>query len=240
MIPIKADCLGRAHMLVVQRILEHGEIVVTQDGELTLELRDAVIEVQTPWTPPMVHPGSNFQDKKLVEYVDGLLFGKKGEFTYTYHERLFNWKLWQEGCTPVHQIDEIIKYLGDAKNRDSRRAVAITWYPGMDLDYSGPCLQFVQFLIRDGKLHMTVLFRSNDMLSALGANMYALVSLQQYVAAKLGIPTGEYCHHSVSAHMYVIRDQHELESMFMKEHDISRNSARQGLIKIRPDIPWKV
>ena len=45
----------------------------------------------------------------------------------------------------------------------------------------------VQCIIRDNKLQMKVVFRSNDMLTAAGANMFALVHLQKYIADQLGV-----------------------------------------------------
>jgi thymidylate synthase len=257
MLPIKAASLGYAHEQVVRQILEKGKVVQTQDGEFTLELLDVIIEVQTPLADPMVSPYCNFQGAKLREYVDGLLNGKKGDFTYDYHTRLFNWgKLEGTGndwdaCYDmrldrnIDQIANIATYLKQEKNRDSRRAVAITWYPWKDLKYSGPCLQLVQFIIRDGKLCMTVIFRSNDMLSAAGANMYALVHLQKYMALLLQLEVGSYTHHSVSAHMYVVRDQKEVEDMapvyypnYLKSW--GHNVIVNHLQCMRPDVPWKM
>ncbi len=53
---------------------------------------------------------------------------------------------------------------------------------------------------------MNVVFRSNDMLSAAGANMYALVRLQEWIAKKLNAEVGSYVHISLVPHIYYIRD----------------------------------
>src|SRR5512136_2226620 len=57
----------------------------------------------------------------------------------------------------------------------------------------------------------SVLFRSNDMLTAAGANMYALVQLQNSIADTLGLPCGTYTHISLVPHIYYIRDMHDIE-----------------------------
>jgi len=50
----------------------------------------------------------------------------------------------------------------------------VTWNPYVDEQLDDcPCLQLVQCLVREGRLSMKVVFRSNDMLSAAGANMFA-------------------------------------------------------------------
>jgi Thymidylate synthase len=53
---------------------------------------------------------------------------------------------------------------------------------------------------------MKVVFRSNDMLSAAGANMYALARLQQHIAEAVGVAVGAYTHISLVPHIYYMRD----------------------------------
>jgi thymidylate synthase len=74
-----------------------------------------------------------------------------------------------------------------------------------------PCLQLVQCVLREGKLNMRVIFRSNDMLTAAGANMYALVQLHKSIADALLVPCGTYTHISLVPHVYYIRDMHDIE-----------------------------
>ena len=94
----------------------------------------------------------------------------------------------------------------------SRRAIAITWNPVIDEQLDDcPCLQLVQCTLRDGRLAMKVIFRSNDMLTAAGANMYALVQLQKSIADRLGVPCGTYTHISLVPHIYYLRDMHDIE-----------------------------
>jgi thymidylate synthase len=61
-------------------------------------------------------------------------------------------------------------------------------------------------------------FRSNDMLSAAGANMYALAHVQKSIADQLELPVGSYEHISISPHIYYIRDlTPDLENMIVYE-----------------------
>ena len=57
---------------------------------------------------------------------------------------------------------------------------------------------------------MKVVFRSNDMLTAAGANMYALVQLQRHIAGNLGLPVGSYSHISLVPHIYHTRDINDI------------------------------
>ena len=200
---IKAPTLSRAHELAVKYVIEHGEVVLTEDQELTLETDAVCIEVRTPMEEPMLSPKSKFKLKFVQEYADHLLHGNVSEFEYDYHERLFEWF----GMTD--QIQYIINTLKD--NVTSRRAIAVTWEPTTDqIVPDVPCLQLVQCIRRNGKLHMKVVFRSNDVLSAMGSNMYALVMLQKYIADALEIPVGCYTHIALVPHIYYKRDASDI------------------------------
>jgi thymidylate synthase len=112
----------------------------------------------------------------------------------------------------VH-IDQIAYIVDKIKSSPAtRRAIAITWNPVIDEKLDDcPCLQLIQCVLREGKLHMRVIFRSNDMLTAAGANMYALVQLQKTIADALLVPCGTYTHISLVPHIYYIRDIDDIE-----------------------------
>lgn len=112
-------------------------------------------------------------------------------------------------------ITSIVERL--AKSPNSRRAIAITWVPEIDIQSrEPPCLQIVQCFIRNNQLHMTVVFRSHDMLSAYGANVYGLAHMQKLICDKINelsinkITIGTLTTISSSAHIYWKRDKQEL------------------------------
>jgi len=211
---IRAPSLGTAHELVVKMVLEKGWVLTTEDEEATVEFDEVAIRVENPATEPMVSSHSRFSRKFMDKYAEDLLNGTSSVFEYDYHDRLFNWgdQLCFPDGDPVHinQIDYIVRKLTESPV--SRRGIAITWNPQIDEQLDDcPCLQLVQCLVRDGRLAMKVVFRSNDMLTAAGANMYALVRLQNAIAGRLGLPTGAYTHISLVPHIYYRRDAHDLE-----------------------------
>lgn len=210
---IRAPGIGRAHELVVKMILEKGWVLQTEDAETTLEFEEIAMQIDTPLAEPMVSPHSRFQQKFVEQYARDLLNGSHASFEYDYHGRLFDWgeRLTADG-QPVHvnQVEYIVEKL--KQSAVSRRAIAITWNPVIDEQLDDcPCLQLVQCVLRDGKLGMRVVFRSNDMLTAAGANMFALVQLQKSIADKLGVPCGTYTHISLVPHIYYLRDLHDIE-----------------------------
>lgn len=218
---IRAPSIGRAHELVIKMILEKGWVLQTEDNEATIEFEEITLQVDTPLSEPVVSQNSRFQQRFVEQYARDLLHGSHASFEYDYHGRLFDWgeRLFADG-QPVH-IDQIAYIVEKIKSSpSSRRAIAITWNPVIDQSLDNcPCLQLVQCVLRDQKLNMRVIFRSNDMLTAAGANMYALVQLQKSIADALCVTCGSYTHISLIPHIYYIRDINDIEP-FCKKGEI--------------------
>lgn len=215
---ISAPNLARAHELAVKTVLEKGWVLGTEDGEATIECEELALQVENPMTEPMISSGSRFQRRFMEKYATDLLHGSDGAFEYDYHGRLFSWgdRLTAEGApVRVDQVAYIVRKLREAPA--TRRALAITWNPVVDEQVKDcPCLQLVQCVIRDRALQMKVVFRSNDMLTASGANMFALVHLQQMIAEELGVRVGRYTHIALVPHVYFTRDMDDLKAFCNK------------------------
>ena len=207
--------VAAAHEWAVRTVLEKGYAVTTENGEATIECEPIAMELRDPLAEPMASPASRFQRRFLEQYATALLEGTEAIFEYDYHSRLFGWgeglarDNTRDGAPPIDQIKYIVRKLKEAPV--SRRAIAITWNPITDHEMRDcPCLQLVQCELRDGRLALQVVFRSNDMLSAAGANMFALVHLQQEIAGRLGAEVGTYTHISLVPHLYHRRDAADL------------------------------
>ncbi len=106
------------------------------------------------------------------------------------------------------QLSKVVRLLRN--NHDERRAVLQMWDPVADLDRPGykdlPCNLSACFKIRDGKLTMTVMCRSNDIVwGCYGANSVHMSMMMEYVAARVGVPVGSYWQISDSWHAYTER-----------------------------------
>ncbi len=105
----------------------------------------------------------------------------------------------------VDQLVVLIKHLKE--DPTSRRAVLTMWGPAQDLQNLGSkdvcCNTQAYFEIRGGRLNMTVLCRSNDLIwGAYGANAVHFSFLQEFVASALDVPMGEYRQFSHNLHLY--------------------------------------
>lgn len=101
-----------------------------------------------------------------------------------------------------NQIGFIIDEL--TKNKYSRRAV-ITIYDGKEHKnhfFDTPCTLNIVFNITFGKLNMSVLMRSNDLIYGFCNDQYCFSNLQKIIADKLNLPIGWYYHHVNDLHIY--------------------------------------
>jgi len=230
-VQIITNTIGEAHERVVDFIRKRGEIIQTEDKEWTTEAIDVKIRVANPFDEPRISKYCFMGKRGFEEYANNIVYGysKHIGFIYDYHTRLFDWgggsqddgMVTYTGKTPqdtfyIKGKTDQVEYIIDKLKSDitSRRALATTWIPPLDEKRKDvPCLQLVQFLVRNNKLEMFVVFRSEDMLSGFGQNAYGLTMLQKYIAKELDISIGSYHHYVISGHIYHIRDSHEL-SMF--------------------------
>lgn len=86
----------------------------------------------------------------------------------------------------------------------SRRAV-LTLYSPDDLSRTSldiPCNTTIYLKIRNGKLDITVLNRSNDLFLGVPYNVFVFNCIQKYAATALGVDTGVQRHFTDSLHLY--------------------------------------
>lgn len=104
---------------------------------------------------------------------------------------------------PVSQVSAVIdKLMADVKTRQA----VISIYDRNDLFGSGglntPCTLSLQFLNRDGRLHLITTMRSNDLIRGLTYDAFAFTMLQEFVARALDLDLGLYLHNVGSFHIY--------------------------------------
>lgn len=180
-----------------------GDIKTDESGYKYLEVETLCVHIYEPlrdldklvdWSP---------LGKQAMDYYrDQLVYGEhikkddpNDEAEYTYYERLREY----EG---IDQIYEIIDKLHSFKL--SRRAVAVTWQPWIDLESKDPpCMDLLKFSIKDNKLCLSVVFRSHDLIKGWVNNVYALVHLMVLIAMALEIEVGYLEVMSFDPHVYM-------------------------------------
>jgi thymidylate synthase len=186
--------LPDAYHAALKQLWLLGEKVPCPDYNTNQKEISMTMVVQYPIEEPMISRlfigGPADLEQYCQEMLDGILDFEveRGNWEYTYHLRF------------ADQLPRIVKEL--KRNPDSRRAVISTREEGDFALESPPCLQNMQYFIRNGELHCKVLFRSNDAVKAAFMNAFALIMLQQRIARELGVPVGTYVHRANSFHVY--------------------------------------
>ena len=128
------------------------------------------------------YPMSGESLHNYVASIDDSYIIEGGDFVYTYPNRILRYNtvdLFDENIL-IDQLELMTSRLEN--NPGSNRAVAVIYNPGLDgIAEDIPCLQFLQALIRDNELTLTIIFRSNDAYGAWPANMLFI----NYIGLKL-------------------------------------------------------
>jgi thymidylate synthase len=224
------DTIPRAYEKAIKEVWEKGISIHTEyDRPEDPPSKDAtvMIAVREPFGQPRFH--RSFADGLggLAEYVQEVVHGAhdywvkpveeilKGSesqdtrWTYTYHGRLFEYRIED---VVVDQINYIIEKL--SQTGYTRRAQAITWNPKLDPPTEDPpCLQRVWGrLCEDGEggyiFNMNTHWRSRDLFKAWFENVIAITTLMRRIAESIAENTGKkvalgrYVDISDSLHIY--------------------------------------
>lgn len=130
----------------------------------------------------------------------------------------------------INQLEKAILELKE--NRESRRVV-LTMYSPDDLNKDSkdiPCNTSLYLKIKDNKLDITILNRSNDLYLGVPYNVFIFYLLQVYIAKNLNIDVGTQTHFTDSLHLYVkdlekvkeIIDNNSLEEIKYIEETIEK------------------
>jgi thymidylate synthase len=130
-----------------------------------------------------------------------------------------NVKYKENNTAEINQIKDIV----DALKRDtySKACVAITWHVQDELmrkHKSSPCLVFLQAVVQDERLNLTVFFRSHDMTQGWPENAYGCAAIQKEIADGIGVDCGILIIMSGSGQIYRHYYQ-QVEGMLKKFRD---------------------
>jgi thymidylate synthase len=89
------------------------------------------------------------------------------------------------------------------RDPDTKRAVMTVMRPAELIDPGNPdvsCTLTLQFLLRDGRLHLVATMRGNDAMLGLVCDVFSFTVLQELTALQLGVELGTYTHQVASMH----------------------------------------
>ena len=191
---IKERSLTEAYHKALFELENRGSILDCSDWDQKQKECAMTVHIEEPLAEPRISKliigGAYDLQRYVMELVDGILdFKINAGWDYTYHDRF------------VKYLPYVCSEL--KRNRESRRAVISIRDNEVDSrNKDAACMQSIQFFIRNNKLDLMVLFRSNDLPEAFFFNAFGLIMLQEKVAMELGVAVGTYTHRSNSMHCY--------------------------------------
>ena len=177
---------------IVQERENQDRTDVTKEIQLCLDIEE-------PDAEPFISRCIVTDLKGLANYDREFLDGTSDDagWEYTYHALYSRF------------YDQLIAEL--KRNIHTRRACIAMGQGDINFSADPPCMQLIMFNYVEGKLEMTILFRSNDGVKAFPMNIHAVEMLHQKVAKELGLPVGPLHYIANNFHAYS-KDFHTLES----------------------------
>lgn len=221
MLTVYGETMEQAYKQAIKMVLANGE-EVSPRGNKTIEVAPATIVVKDARkmlaapTPRKINPCFGLAEtlwflrgsddlEEIAHYNSVWRYFEdsdaKGVLNGAYGKRLRNWK----GIDQLIEVYEKLK-----KDPYSRQAVAIIFDPERDnkIHESGsyskdiPCTNLFNFHIRDNKLNMNVVMRSNDLHKGFVYDAHNFMIIQNILAGWLGVEVGKYEHVALSLHIY--------------------------------------
>jgi len=224
---VVCDCPNDAYVGTLRGIQQNGSIVVSRELE-TKEIRPAMFIFNNPKENFLTCPGRNIHS--FFQILESIwILGGRGDVKWISYY-LKNMEKYSDGQKEFHapygkrmrrvgdgrsfkydnrgfhdQFEHCYRYLD--KDPDTRHAVMTFWDPVLDFykveTIDRPCNVGFFFLIRDGKLDLTISNRSNDInLGFFNANVVQFSVILESMAMLLGVPVGKQIHFINSLHYY--------------------------------------
>jgi thymidylate synthase len=196
MIQISASSANEAWTKTFHALLEEG-----MDTGSEKYLRDEVVLIEIT-NPKVIPADARFpMSQQDLDVINRYIYTGENEenvvheWTKLYYHRAFD--------EPNSQIEFLI----DGLNQDwpvGETQISM-WDKNIDQSQKvAPCTQIIWARIKHGKLELHVHANSSDAYKKLLMNMLEFISLQYYIAERVGVPVGTYYHFLDSCHLHAI------------------------------------
>jgi thymidylate synthase len=213
-------------------IFDEGQVIVVRGSEVT-ELRPYMTRLDRPEERVYVIKHRNNNIFAAIAETVWVLAGRNDlEFLSRYLLRAADFSddgvTWRGGYGPrlrnwrgVDQLKQIAQLLQE--DIHTRRAVMVIFDPSLDYVNSKdiPCNNWLHFIVRNNKLHLHVVLRSNDVLWGFsGINTFEWSVLHEMMAKWTGVDVGEMIFFVSSFHLYA-RHYERAQKMLQEYKDKS-------------------
>ena len=240
------DSVDASYHALVKAIWEEGQ-VVSPRGRVTKELGPVTVTITNPRHRIVTHPVRRLNPGFMLGEFLWIMRGSNdlAEITHynrewanfsddgttlngAYGQRIFRWQGLQDHVLPngniieygsvINQYEHVVQLL--RQDPMSRQATISIWDPIRDTSSSKdiPCTNLLRFNIRQGRLNMVTVMRSNDIWFGYPYDVFNFTMLQEVMAYELGVQLGTYTHVVDSLHLY---EQHWEKAISLIDHGIT-------------------
>jgi len=135
----------------------------------------------------------------------------------------------------IKQFNQLSLLIDVLRKSPNSRQALISFWQGSDLEHAYladhkdlPCTMSLQFLIRNGALHLIATMRSNDAWLGTPYDIFAFTCLQRLIADALNVKYGTYTHQVGSMHLYEKNWKAAKESLLDTMHYVDDRDLRHG------------
>jgi thymidylate synthase len=182
------DRFSDAWIACLKRVLDYGRNVM-DDGAVLKEVLNITVSAWTCDDDALEAAGADPRRlRRMIEKYESLSVLPMYNVSYG--------KLFRKHAG-VDQIDWLVRRL---RLRPEAKSATIGFHtPGDELL---SCISLVDCKLREGRLHLNAVFRSQNIFGSRPGNTCALRRIQSSIADDLGVPVGALTLHILSAHVY--------------------------------------
>lgn len=242
------------YVTLVRRVRDDGRRVTVRDQE-TRELTAVTLifpDILNPMLPMAVGRGVNTRLAALeaLQLISGSYHHKLVVAAApTFEDVLVDLEDPNYGAYGPRTVDQVADCVAILRADPLTRQAVISIWNEADLTHAGdkPCTIFLQFMVRPRgdtlmALELHVHMRSQDVWLGTPYDVFMFTQLQHTVARDLGLPVGQYVHHTTSLHVYERNIEATTQLQFSTNSLGSRlqlDALPHGVIIPRADNPDK-
>lgn len=189
---ISSSSIGELWINYLHYVLDNGQRLC-DDSENIIEAPAIVLHINSQCDESNDEIIERYGDKKLMDLYKNKLFTTSTipPFKTSYGERLFS----NHGENQVKWLIDLLK------EKPSSKSASISLLNTNEVFNSVPCLVNIMAKIRENKLCLTSIFRSQNAFNSY-ANYASLIYLQKFIATELNIEIGDLVSFVNSPHIY--------------------------------------
>lgn len=216
------ESLNDAFIGLAKEVFTNPQYVSSPRGQETKELLGVSLVITSPYERYIYHPSRGFSTRYAIAEWLWYMRGSNALSEIRHYSKFWD-KISDDGMTlnsaygyrifghhPNVSINQWSRAINELRSDpDTRRAIILVLIPD-DLKRQTkdlPCTAYIQFFIRDNRLHLSVSMRSNDLVLGFSNDVFAFTLFQELMLVEMQkyfpeLAMGYYYHYAGSMHIY--------------------------------------